>query len=299
VDELLNVHELLDVHELLNVDELLDVHVVVRHVSERTTGLCGQIIAKQVPRKNISFVSAEPFVETLRLAYDAGIAANKKWTLCFDADVIPTTDSVSKMVQFAEEHEDRIFLASGLIIDRTFGNIRQAGNHIYRTKHLPNAYQFLGEAEKRIRPESTVNRLMFTRYGLSRWIDETIVGLHDFGQYHHDVARTIFVQMFKFKAQRAELYARFKQGAARGQHFDIVALNAGIYALEKFKSMSLDAGKLREHAVEVVRRSGLEEKTPMAQKEAMHLVRALEKYGTSENPFKGFNMNAPKGYQAK
>ncbi|WP_262692930.1 hypothetical protein [Kordiimonas aestuarii] len=196
-----------------------DVHIIVRQVGERTLALCRSVLEKQAPA-NVELISAVPFSETVRQAFEAGIKAGKKWTLCIDADVIPTADCVNQLVTIAEQGEDRLFEAQGLVVDKIFGVRRPAGNHIYRTDLFEKALTCLPANAGSLRPESDTLWSM-VRLGHGWYQSDILVGIHDYGQSYTDIARKVMVQYHKFPQKRELMLARFKALAPKDSDFRV------------------------------------------------------------------------------
>ena len=255
-----------------------DVHIIVRHLTERTKELCFDILAKQVPVDCISAVSAAPFSAMLRQCFERAIDEHKTWTICIDADVLPGENCIKTLVSIAEAAPDHIFEAQGLVIDKTFGVARPAGNHIYRTSLLPQAIRYLDANVDSLRPESATVWAMAREGGNRWWQDETIVGLHDFGQYYRDLIRKIMVQYHKFPAQQEKMEAYFEEKAASGDEDYLVALRAVEYCKESLNdTVKVDANWSKAHVDIVMEKYATAEKPPISPAEAGELCALLDK----------------------
>lgn len=253
------------------------VHVIVRHVGERTKKLCSELLSKQIPVSSISFVSATPFAETVRCCFEKGMKAGKKWTLCIDADVVPTNDCIQQLYSLAEAGPDTLFEAQGLVVDKLFNVLRPAGNHIYRTELFTDAILMLEENKNGLRPE-TGTMWSMAKQKKRPWLQGVcLVGLHDYGQYYCDLIRKVIVQYQKFPHQRTSMEAFFDVEADKGDLDYSVALQAVSYA----KSMNetdirVDSSALLPHAQGVMETIGIAEKQVLYPNEASRMCDFLE-----------------------
>jgi hypothetical protein len=239
-----------------------DALIIVRHVGERTRGLCREILARQVRDGDLVEVTGHPFATTLRASFEAGLAAGRKWTICLDADVIPASSCVARMIELAETRDRPVFECQALVHDWLFGVPRPAGNHIYRTDLLEKAVTLIDETSTTLRPESAVI-LGMRRAGYSWWQDDGVIGLHDYGQYYRDIVRKVMVLAAKFTAFHGELHDRFTRMVETNQDFRVAleALSAGRAIT------TVDASLLRAPAAELLARLHLTEKTSLGRDE--------------------------------
>lgn len=186
-----------------------DVFVVVREAGERTAGAARALAAAELGADAVTTIREVPFAAALRRGLELGVEAGRAWTLCLDADVLLRPGGIAALVAAAEAErraEPRLLGASGHVADTLLGQVRVAGNSLYRTEHLPRTLAS-GEfhAHKR-RPETHLKRVM-ERAGHPWRIVEPRIGLHDDEQYFRDVFRTVFAHNRK--------HARFMPYAAR------------------------------------------------------------------------------------
>jgi len=245
------------------------IHIVVRHVGERTLELCRDILKRQSDA-SVELISATPFSETVRLGFEAGLRAGKKWTLFLDADVVPTEDCVQRLFDVAESGKETLFEAQGLIVDKVFGVRRPAGNHIYRTAFFEEALTLLPQNAGSLRPESDTLWSM-VRAGYSWYQSDVLVGLHDYGQSYADIARKVMVQYHKFPEKRDLMLARFQEQAKKDADF-AVALAACRKADRFASAPQVDARQLRDLAAEVLHELHLDEKPPITTNERDQLA---------------------------
>ena len=253
-----------------------NVHVIVRHVGERTKELCSERLQQQVD--TVEFVSCTPFSQTVKTCFERAITANKKWTVCVDADVVPSDNCIKKLVDIAEQGPATLFEAQGLVADKVFGVLRPAGNHIYRTSLLPTALQHLAENAGSLRPESGVVWSMARQEACPWWQDQAFIGLHDHGQFYGDLIRKVLVQFFKFPAQRPDMEKQFMAKAQKGDRDYAAAVEAVRYAQSMLQEpIPLDAEWMQQHVRSIVDACGIVEKDGLASAETATLISALEK----------------------
>ena len=195
-----------------------DVHVVVREAGERTADAARALAAAEVGAGNVASIREVPFAAALRRGLELGAEAGRRWTLCLDADVLLRPGAIADLVRAAEAaraQTPRLFGVSGQVADPLLGQVRIAGNSLYRTKHLPRALA-TGEfhAHKR-RPETHLKRVM--AHAGHPWREVGVrVGLHDDEQYFRDVFRTVFAHNRKharFMPYARRYWARMAPGS--------------------------------------------------------------------------------------
>lgn len=165
-----------------------DVFIVIRSSGERTETLCEFLIQKQVPKNQIIVIKERPFLKAVEKTFQLGISNNKKWTLAIDADILIRDNCINEMVESAEKQADALFVYQGFVKDKIFGTNRAGGPHLYRTKYLIHALDFLTNNDKIFRPESEIYEIM-AKEGFLIYGDNKIYGLHDYEQYYKDLFR--------------------------------------------------------------------------------------------------------------
>jgi len=170
--------------------------VVIRSVGERTTTVCRALLRQAVPDANIIEVNATPFTEAIRRSFEVGISQNRRWTLVVDADVLVRADFPREVTDYAEAQDNDVFVVQGLVLDKIFGLLRPAGNHLYRTAMLADALSCIPVDGGGLRPETATIDAMTA---LGRLFIQTpvVAGLHDFLQQPMDIACKCFVQAHK------------------------------------------------------------------------------------------------------
>ena len=102
-----------------------------------------------------SNIREAPFSAALKKAYKIGINSEKEWLFCIDADVLLRPSAVENMMEIARAQSEKVFEIQSYIYDKFFGKIRVGGVHLYRTKYLVKAMNYLEQTAKTHRPEAT------------------------------------------------------------------------------------------------------------------------------------------------
>lgn len=223
----------------------LDVSVIIRTVGERTQKACYDIVACQVPKDQISFVSEVPFAKTLKKSLELGIEKDRKWTLCIDADVLLKHSAISDLIKIGETQPENVVEIQGGVLDKFFFGPRPAGNHLYKTQHLVRALEVIEDFNSNIRPEHTMlNRL--AEQGLVWKNINVVVGLHDFEQSNFDIFRKCVVQAHKHSYHIQKLYERWS--IYQNQDLDFKIALAGLGTGIMLDSVESTTG---DHMVEI------------------------------------------------
>jgi hypothetical protein len=182
--------------------------IIIRSAGERTLSLCKELVLAQgIMEENIAVIKQIPFSRALLASYEAGIALNRPWTLCLDADVLLLPNSIHEMISIAERQGSSVFEIRGLILDKFFGGPRQGGIHLYRTSLLSQAVKFIPQEQEQIRPEQFTLDAMKAR-GFSWKRVDYLSGIHDFEQYYADIFRKCFAQAHKH-LEYAEIFLSY------------------------------------------------------------------------------------------
>jgi hypothetical protein len=224
-----------------HLDNINDrISVVIRSAGERTEFLCKELVLAQgIHADNIAIIRKAPFSLALQASYEAGMAFNRPWTLCLDADVLLLPDSIHRMVYHAEHQGSSIFEVQGLVLDKFFGGPREAGNHVYRTSLLNRALACIPQDPTNSRPEWTTLIAMKSQGFAWRRMNH-LVGLHDFEQYYSDIFRKCFIQAHKHK-EFAEIFVSYWPQQAIADYDYQVALKGYIEGLEFAGEVLIDA----------------------------------------------------------
>lgn len=183
---------------LIKMNDPKKLCILIRYVSERTMELCRNLLQAAFPDIPIKLVSEEPFSKVLRVGFEKALETDAEWTLILDADILPESNAIAQLLHYATEKDEQHFGCQGLIFDKFFGILRPAGNHLYRTRFLPEALKLIPEEGTSLRPESeTINRMIAAGYKFYQV--PFIIGLHDFEQNFIDIARKCFLQAHKHR----------------------------------------------------------------------------------------------------
>lgn len=184
------------------------VTIIIRSVGERTESLCRKLIIDQgVDARSIFLINEAPFSKAMKVAFEIGIAENRSWTFCVDADLLLRPQSIVRMIEHAEKQPPHVCEIQGFVLDKFFGGPRKGGVHVYRTSLLHKVIDLIPLEGKNIRPETYVlNEMRVAGYP---WLTvRELVGLHDFEQAYGDIFRKCFVHAHKH-LNDAELFIPF------------------------------------------------------------------------------------------
>ncbi len=209
--------------------------VIIRSVGERTEDLCRKIILNQgVPESNIFIVREVPFSAAMKKSFEVGIDHGLTWTLCVDADILLREDTIYKMIKAANKQRDNVCEIQGFVLDKFFGGVRQAGQHLYRTSLLPKVIKAIPAEGDNIRPETHALNMM-KKMGFPWRTIALLTGLHDFEQYNRDILRKSIVHSHKHLNWMEVFVPYWKEMAKTDCDYDVAlsGLAAGIMNYEK------------------------------------------------------------------
>ncbi|NRD89509.1 hypothetical protein C8024_08730 [Sphingopyxis sp. BSNA05] len=203
------------------MSDLNAVTMIIRTVGERTQAACRESIRAQgVDDAQIITVREAPFSKAMRVGFEAGIAAGREWTFCIDADVIMRPGSIAAMMRQAMQQPPEVFELQGVVLDKLFVTLREAGNHLFRTSLLPEMIELIPEEGQSLRPETTAMEGMKARgYPWTRV--PYVVGLHDFGQNNRDIFRKCYTHAQKHSHLLNELLPKMRERAAADHDFAV------------------------------------------------------------------------------
>jgi hypothetical protein len=201
--------------------------VVIRSVGERTEKMCYRLLEGIFPSEQVKVISDTPFAATLRKSLQYGIAQNRQWTLCIDADVLVEQKALRALFERSCTFDDAYFEFHGFIADKFFEDIRPAGNHLYRTKHLQQAIDMIPDEGISLRPETYMLKAMERRGIKHKYFPDLTVGLHDFEQYHRDIFNKGFLHAHKHIRHLSKLLPRWKELAKTDTDFKVLLWGVG------------------------------------------------------------------------
>ena len=177
-----------------------DAFVVIREAGERTVAAARAICECEVGAANVATIREVPFAAALRRGLELGAEVGRRWTLCLDADVLLAPGAITRLVREAGARAaggDALLGVSGQVADPLLGQVRHAGNHLYRTAHLPATLASAPFDAAKRRPETVAKKHM-ARAGHG-WInlDGGPIGLHDAEQSFRDIFRKVYIHTLK------------------------------------------------------------------------------------------------------
>ena len=276
----------------LTMSNLNAVTMIIRTVGERTEEACrASIRAQGVDDAQIVTVREAPFSKAMRVGFEAGIAAGRDWTFCIDADVIMRPGSIAAMMQQAVLQPANIFELQGLVLDKLFVTLREAGNHLFRTSLLPQMIELIPEEGVSLRPETTAMEGMRSR-GYPWAQVPYVVGLHDFGQSNRDIFRKCYIHAQKHSHLLNDLLPKMRARAPT-DHDCAVAIAGLAEGLKATSAVRIDIA--HRPFAERFEALGIEEKSPCGTEEFTPdaVEMALRDYGQADDltvrflPFSG------------
>jgi len=268
------------------------VTMIIRTAGERTENACrASIRAQGVNDAQIITVREVPFSTAMRVGFEAGIAAGREWTFCIDADVIMRPGSIKAMLQQSMQQPASIFEVQGLVLDKLFVSLREAGNHLYRTSLLPQMIELIPEEGTSLRPESTAMASMKARgYNWARV--PYVAGLHDFGQSNRDIFRKCYTHAQKHAYLLNDLLPKMRARAATDRDF-AVAIAGLAEGLKATSAVRIDVA--HRPFAERFEAQDIEEKLPCATDDFTPemVEKILQDYGRADDltvrflPFSG------------
>lgn len=220
------------------------ISAVIRTVGERTFPLCHSLLQQSFAVEDIAVVQEKPFSKALQKSFLEGINSGSEWVLVLDADVLITADYIPDALALLNAAPPNLFVLQCLVCDKFFGVLRPAGNHIYRTSLLREALACIPEEGKSLRPESDTISAMVQK-GYLFWQKPILAGLHDFEQYHSDIAKKCFLQARKHTDYLPEILKMWCSFAAEDSDFQ-VAIDAAKAGLRYNGTVFVDSDFLRQ-----------------------------------------------------
>ncbi|WP_156957115.1 hypothetical protein [Synechococcus sp. KORDI-49] len=178
---------------------LSDVLVVVRYTNEQSYDLCvDSLLQIGFSSDQIKTVSEVPFSLTLRKGFELLIEnISYQWLFCVDADIIFHSTYARQFLVSRTRWNGKIAVALAFVADKILGQVRVAGNHLYRRSCVGDALSFIPEEGLDIRPESyVINRLKHKNHQLL--VSPAIIGLHDYFQAPADLFRKAWIHSYKY-----------------------------------------------------------------------------------------------------
>jgi hypothetical protein len=237
-----------------------DISVVVRSAGERTASASAALLRHIFPERNVTILESAPFSKAIMDAWEVGRQQKKNWVLCIDADVLVTRDGVLGLLEKASNVAENVFEIQGLVLDKFIPVLRPAGNHLYRTAFTERAVAMIPVEGTSLRPESDMLNKM-AAIGNS-WIQcETVVGLHDFEQFHSDIFRKCFLQAHKHSNLLLEVEKYWIENAEEDLDFKVAlwgALSGKLYT----KAVFVDKRFLSDETNKILKAINIEERSP-------------------------------------
>ncbi|MCJ8330310.1 MAG: hypothetical protein MJH11_10035 [Lentisphaeria bacterium] len=237
--------------------------IVIRSVGERTVDLCEQNLRDLGFTKIIRVENVKPLCDCLRKAMEIGIEENRKWTLNLDADVLVRARGLHELLKLGQSTPEDVFAIQAQVLCKFFGEIRDAGNHLYRTEYIKHALNFIPKQFDAIRPESDMINAMNEAGYLSMKQNPITLGLHDFEQYYCDIYRKAFIHAFKHKRYYFKLIPFWRSKVDSDPDYHI-ALKGFSDAIMHLGDVSINKDQQQKQAEIAINELSLKEKDSLS-----------------------------------
>jgi hypothetical protein len=197
--------------------------VVIRSVHERTEAWCRELVCRETPAGNVVVIHEAPFVKAVDRCFAIGIERRLPWTICVDADMLPSKGSLARLVAVAESAASNVFKVQGDWLDKFTGGVVWGGPHLYRTSLLLKAREFVPFGQVTTRPETCVLRAML-KLGCPTVQTEELGCLHGYEQFNRDIFRQMYVRARKHDKFVPYLLRRFQREARVDTDFRVAML---------------------------------------------------------------------------
>lgn len=246
----------------MNADEIV---VVIRAAHERTESLCHTLVCQQMRPEQVHIIHEAPFRVALRRSFQIAVESNASWLVCVDADLLPRSDAIARLVKVAKQQAPSNFFTQAMVYDKFFGGPRTAGIKLYNTALLPEALAQMDAAPQSLRPEHSIIEHMNSRgYG---WHEELglVLAVHDEEQFYRDIFRKCFVQAFKHDYLASLFVPLWRAARATDPDFHAALLGfaKGLQTQQRFE---LNAQDLSAIAAAELEAAGVHEKPPLRAK---------------------------------
>ncbi len=233
-----------------------EVLIVIRSVKERTLDLCISLLEEERNENNIFVINEFPFSKALYSSMEAGIKANKKWTMVIDADVLIAKGVLTKFLKIANTQNEKVFTIQSSMLDKYFGGVRVGGIKFYRTSFIPEALKYISVDENR--PETHMIKSMH-KNGYYNYITDVVCGIHDFEQYFEDIFRKGFTYGVKHDDVNSILESYWSRESENDSDFKI--LLAGLNIGRDFKGkLMLDKDEVKDEFENFMKKNKISEK---------------------------------------
>lgn len=202
-----------------------DTFWIVRSAGERTTHSCAALIGRIVPPERIRIIEERPFAAAIRKTFELAADSGCTWTACIDADVYIHERGWERLFEIARSVKPKVWYVQGLTVDKYIPIIRTAGTGIYRSSITPLALSGIPADGSSLRPETTTMQRMIQR-GYLMYRTPVVVGMHDFGQHYHDIARKAMLHYRKHANVKDEMIEYWTNQSSHDADFRAALLGA-------------------------------------------------------------------------
>lgn len=266
-----------------------NVSVVIRSSDERTTNLCFHIVESQVEKKNIFIIQEKPFFRAVKKTFEIGIDQNLTWTLAVDADILLREKAIQDIIKNVEKLpkkiQEKLYVYQGHVLCKVFGRPRQAGLHLYQTKHLQTALKEVCNNPGSLRPESSTYKAM-NKMGFYHYVDNKLYALHDYEQYSIDLFRKgYFIAKKFFKPEYLSYLLPFwKENEAEDDDYKFILEGWACGLLDDSK-IEVDIDYFREKSVQEIKKYDFTEKPEINLDSEIELIQNISRVFDKAGPF--------------
>lgn len=166
------------------------ISIIIRASGEQTQKILYNQINKQKKTEDDLIVLNEKvcFEKKLKQGFLKALDLDNDFTVFIDADILLKSNAL-KRIKIIAHQLDESALGFGLLLwDRFYDQPKFRGLHIYRTKHLKIALQYIPEEGEQLRPESFMkSKMLENGFEWKNNISRYVAGLHDYYQKPEDI----------------------------------------------------------------------------------------------------------------
>ena len=210
--------------------------VIIRASGESTLHKLISILNKQLlPDDRLEVLNEEvSFEKKLRVGFEKALEFERDYTVFVDADILVRKNALQKVRSTIDKLSERDYGFGFLLLDRFYEEPKFRGFHVYKTKILSKAINYIPKEGSELRPESYVKRQLENdglvwRNHLTRYI----AGIHDFYQNPKDIFYKFLIRSKRSPDDTKKLKNKF----IKSKEFDFIIALKGIKASENMSSV--------------------------------------------------------------
>ena len=179
-----------------------NVTVFVRSFGERTKDLLIQTLQEMSFVAQVINIDGLGFEKCLERVYAEGAHISVPFLLTVDGDLLTTEPLLKKFIEISidmMERNNSLVATYGLAFDKFSQDLRAVGIRLYKVEAMPQfstLFQLYVKDRGFLRPEARTHQCMASQ-GYEIAEISSPCALHGFGQFKHDISRTLDLQMRK------------------------------------------------------------------------------------------------------